>query len=282
VLPQLAIVILCVVILFALIGYLIAQEAIEMDQIKVYSLTFPQRSTVFNLDNGKLALTVHNDPAYPILLNVYGLNSYSNTAAIFASDFVDEFGDILDSEKVLFNNSRQLTLDSNSNDPQKIAITMMDNKKAGSFQGWFILLIGTDTTTSIPISFSTPPMISAALLWIVVGILTSIVFWEIIKYLNNVIRIQIGNGLNYEPTAQANITLKVQAYNKRLSGRKGKARVAIINFATALFGLSVAFITLIITNAAWTNLLTIDIYDKLVLIGLGLGVQSAKELVDKT
>jgi len=271
--------------LIALVLYLLAQEAIEMNQVKVYSLTFPEHSTIFNLDNGKLTLTVQNNPTYPHLLSVYGLNT---PATIFASDFVHESGDIVDFWKVQFNNSGQLILNGNSNDPQKIEISIIDSKKAGSFQGWFILLIGSDTT-SIPISFSTPPMMSAALLWIVVGILLSIVFWEIIKFANNEIRIKalcdIGDkqlkDFYYAPTAKANIALKVQAYEERLSDTWGKARVAIIDIATALFGLSVAFITLITTNATVTSLLTIDSYDKLVLIGLGLAVQSVKELVDK-
>jgi hypothetical protein len=278
--PQVAIIIVCILILIAIVSYLVSQEEFEKNQIKIYSLAFTPGSTTFSLDNVKLAFTVDNNSIYPHLLSVYGLNSYNNTpVTIFASDFVDENGDIIDSGKVQFNNSRQLILDSTSNDPQRIEITITDSKKAGSFQGWFILLIGADTT-SIPINASTPPMISSALLWTAVGILVSIIFWEIIKYIDYTRTDKIRPYLSGNPIAVANANVKVQAYKKRLSDNKGRARVAIVDIATAGFGLALAFIGLL-SNAFVTNLLTIDFYEKLVLIGLGLGIGSAKEIVDK-
>jgi hypothetical protein len=278
--PQVAIIIVCILILIAIVSYLVSQEEFEKNQIKIYSLAFTPGSTTFSLDNVKLAFTVDNNSIYPHLLSVYGLNSHNNTpVTIFASDFVDENGDIIDSGKVQFNNSRQLILDSTSNDPQRIEITITDSKKAGSFQGWFILLIGADTT-SIPINASTPPMISSALLWTAVGILVSIIFWEIIKYIDYTRADKIRPCLSGNPIAVANANVKVQAYKKRLSDNKGRARVAIVDIATAGFGLALAFIGLL-SNAFVTNLLTIDFYEKLVLIGLGLGIGSAKEIVDK-
>jgi hypothetical protein len=278
--PQVAIIIVCILILIAIVSYLVSQEEFEKNQIKIYSLAFTPGSTTFSLDNVKLAFTVDNNSIYPHLLSVYGLNSHNNTpVTIFASDFVDENGDIIDSGKVQFNNSRQLILDSTSNDPQRIEITITDSKKAGSFQGWFILLIGADTT-SIPINASTPPMISSALLWTAVGILVSIIFWEIIKYIDYTRADKIRPCLSGNPIAVSNANVKVQAYKKRLSDNKGRARVAIVDIATAGFGLALAFIGLL-SNAFVTNLLTIDFYEKLVLIGLGLGIGSAKEIVDK-
>jgi hypothetical protein len=278
--PQVGIIIVCILISIAIVSYLVSQEEFEKNQIKIYSLAFTPGSTTFSLDNVKLAFTVDNNSIYPHLLSVYGLNSYNNTpVTIFASDFVDENGDIIDSGKVQFNDSRQLILDSTSNDPQRIEITITDSKKAGSFQGWFILLIGADTT-SIPINASTPPMISSALLWTAVGILVSIIFWEIIKYIDYTRADKIRPYLSGNPIAVANADVKVQAYKNRLSDNKGRARVAIVDIATAGFGLALAFIGLL-SNASVTNLLTIDFYEKLVLIGLGLGIGSAKEIVDK-
>src|SRR5215208_2717958 len=119
--PQVGIIIVCILISIAIVSYLVSQEEFEKNQIKIYSLAFTPGSTTFSLDNVKLAFTVDNNSIYPHLLSVYGLNSYNNTpVTIFASDFVDENGDIIDSGKVQFNNSRQLILDSTSNDPQRI------------------------------------------------------------------------------------------------------------------------------------------------------------------
>jgi hypothetical protein len=277
---QVTIIIICIGILIAIVLFLVAQEEFEKNQIKVYSLTFTPGSTTFSLDNVKLAFTVDNEPTYPHILTVYGLNSHSNTqATIFASDFVNENGDIIDSGQIQFDNSRQLILDTTSNDPQRIDIRITDSKKAGSFQGWFILLIGADIS-SIPINASTPPMILAALLWTAVGILISIISWEIIKWTDYTRADKMVSDLKSNPIALANATIKVKAYEERLSGTKGKARVAIINIATAVFGLAVAFIGLL-SNPFVTNLLTTDSYEKIVLIGLGLGIGSAKEIVDK-
>jgi hypothetical protein len=277
--PQIAIIIICMIILIAIVLHLISQEELEKNEIKIYSLTFTQGSTTFSLDNVKLAFTVDNNPTHPHLLSIYGVNSYSNTqVTIFASDFVDENGDIIESGKVQFNNNRQLILDT-SNDPQRIEIKITDSKKAGTFQGWFILLIGADIT-SIPINASTPPMISNALLWTAVGILISIIFWEIIKYIDYTRADKIRPYLRGNPIAVANANVKMQAYKKRLSDNKGRVRVAIVDIATAGFGLAIAFIGLL-SNPFVTDILTIDFYEKLVLIGLGLGIGSAKEIVDK-
>jgi hypothetical protein len=78
----------------------------------------------------------------------------------------------------------------------------------------------------------------------------------------------------------ANAKSRIRSSQERLSTKKGKARIAIIDIGSAGFGMAVTFLALF-NNPFVTNLQVIDSIEIWTLFGIGLGIGSLKEIVDK-
>jgi hypothetical protein len=78
----------------------------------------------------------------------------------------------------------------------------------------------------------------------------------------------------------ANVRNKIVAAKKRVADGKQKVRLAIIDIITAGFGVAIALIG-VLSDALVTNLQVLGNMEILTLIGIGLGVGSLKEIVDK-
>jgi hypothetical protein len=139
---------------------------------------------------------------------------------------------------------------------------------------------------------ATEPKLCAALLWVVVGILTSIIFWEIIKYIAQVKKIESEiPGDNEKPTmtktdgsvkfnaaALRRIELHKYVENKLIS--KNIAKVTTIDIATVGFGIAVGLLALL-NQGYVTAIRLVEPIDIAALFGLGLGIGSLREFVTK-
>jgi hypothetical protein len=115
-------------------------------------------------------------------LVIYGLNN-ATSVNITASHITDETNNIFES---LTASAPTLMHKKNNGDYlhiSNVTINISEPLKPGSYQGWIFITNKTNgMNLSIPVNVETGPQVYMALWWVIIGILTSIIFWEIIKY----------------------------------------------------------------------------------------------------
>jgi len=189
------------------------------------------------------------------------------------------------------------------------------SKAYGSYQGWVLVRTGETLLTSFSITAETQPLIMVATLWVLIGIFLSLTLWELIKYVKrkeaeckeNDLQIE-AQSVTAEVTSLRSVrfgpiyTSEVDRLNaiafkkmqesalwgqvavglkERWSKWRSLVKIIILQFGSIAFGIAIGFLG-IYNNTAVTNLLVIGVQEILILLGLGLGIGSLKELVDKT
>ena len=177
-------------------------------------------------------------------------------------------------------------------------------------QGYFMVrspVTKGNQTFSIPLALQTLPMINRAILWVLVGIFMALGFWEVFKYLDkrltqtgaeNEIRgarievprkitaatdiLGIENFLKSVGHVQSVATkmAKAEALESRYATPQSTAKIGILQIGSVALGIAVAYIGLL-NNDYVANIRAIGFQDAIVLIGLGLGIGSLKEIFDK-
>lgn len=298
---------------------IVHQNNIDKDT-KSYFITFDIDLTVFDIDNGKLTITVDNNPnGNNHNLNIYGLSPSSNNgqAKISASDLSNGAGTIIDSQKIVFDPS-VIPLRPLSTNPEKVNLSIENSKEAGTFHGRIFLLIG-QSLTSVPIKASTAPLLTIAILWVLVGIAAAIAFWEIIRYLEK-LKLQVQkkeiidkisvtrkkynqplkasaipaeqeayldnkNRLEEETRsdmiAAANVETKIASFQARLADKKQTFRTVLIEIASAAFPIAIAILAFF-NDTFVNNLQNINELERWTLIGIGFGIGTVNKLVDRS
>jgi hypothetical protein len=179
-------VIICFEFSAILTGLLLLHQSNLDKEDKMYSLTFKDDLTTFDIGNGKLSLTAQNSPSYPHVLNIYGLGTYSNgtETMISSSDLSNQAGDVIEETKIELDPQRIPYDSETAMDPKSLGLSISDSKQAGTFNGYLLMSIG-QKITSIPLVASTQPLQLIAIGWVVVGAAASIGLWEIIRFFNN-------------------------------------------------------------------------------------------------
>ena len=131
-------------------------------------------------------------------------------------------------------------------------------------------------TTSIPFKIATEPLLIDALLWVLVGILISVISWEVINHLTT-IHIRAISKDYIESNKE--LGHKLARYEKRWAG-VGLARQTIYIIGSAGFAMSVGIVSLF-ANDFVTGQRAIDFIDIIAFIGIGMGIGSIKEFVDR-
>jgi hypothetical protein len=255
-------------------------------------LSFDGKSAFY--DGTKLTMIVDNNESNSRkTLSIYGLDSKIKSQDINASDLAGEMHTIRMNDRLNF------TVVDPLGEPKQVKV-WIPNLKPGSYQGW--VYISSKGNNSIPITISTGPKVSIALLWVVIGILTSIIFWEIIKYIAQVKKVEEDKapeisadikkieGKNLTPEEKKNkiakirrdhIKPKLDDYLERQLASKTFLKVATIDIGTIGFGISVGFLALL-SQGYVTAIRVITPIDIAALLGLGLGIGSLREFVNKS
>jgi hypothetical protein len=123
-----------------------------------------------------------------------------------------------------------------------------------------------------------------ALVWVVIGILTSIIFWEIVKYLAQVKKTDddypnVQGPTGYQDRSKHR-SQKLSKYVEQRFASKTAPRITIIDVGTIGFGIAVGFLALL-SQGYVTGIRVINPLNIFALVGLGLGIGSLRELVDK-
>ena len=278
-------------------------QHLTLIQLKPISLTFDGKAS---FHDGNLELLVdNNQKGSPKILNVYGLDREDQISKS-SSYLVD------DTHKI--NTYTMLTLASNnpSANPRLYYVTIPILEFPGSYNGW-------KDTLPIPVTITTEPKIAQALLWVIIGILGSIFFWELINYINQIKKAQtetqttIQNDNNkmddivnetkttkkavmdFMQNAKGNLAdvnhKSIKQYLKETRKRlethitrnlasKAFVKVSIIDLGKILFGIAVSFLALL-SQGYVTTLRVIGPLEILALVGLGLGIGSLREFLNK-
>ena len=284
--------------LLVIFGYTTDQD----DKLKEYEINF---NGEINFKNDELTAIVNNTNNGGFI-SIYGLNR-SQSYFIHPTYLAGQKGNELilqgDDFKVI-SNAEPIVL--------KISPS---SEKSGSYDGWVLIRTDKSLLTSISITAETEPLMLLATLWVLVGIFLSLTLWELIKYFKrkeaeskkkalqeeaNTLTTQVTDlrvagapdisAQYYIDILNTDVFQKLQEsaiwgeiasnLSSRWSKWKSFFRIIILEFGTIAFGIAVGLLG-IYSNASVTNLLSIGVHEILILLGLGLGIGSLKELIDK-
>jgi hypothetical protein len=275
-----------VLVIFSAASYVF----IGVGQMKNYSLTFNGNGdTTFENSNFMVTADNHNEPSK--LLHIYGLNKMPFIANISSTYLSYQNGRI----------SQNLTFDHNASKLTNVRIehsayplnVSIDILQGGIFQGRLILDTA-NATYSIPIVVTTEPLIVGGILMVIVGILLSITIWEAIKYFNKKIYENQVNALvpsntqfaafsaqqHTDMRAAAIIKARAKALENRYSNASDSSKQILLNVGSIIFGIAIGIFALP-NNQYITGLRVIDGTAVIVLLGIGLGIGSLREFLEK-
>jgi hypothetical protein len=281
----------------ALATFIVASYiSIQVDHMKGYSLSFGGNGDT-TFENSNFMVTVDNHNERSKVLHIHGLSNTPFLANISSTYLSDQNGRI--SENVTFDgNSPKLTnlkID-RSTHPLNVVVNI---QQGGIFQGRLILETA-NVTYSIPIVVTTKPLIVGCILIVIVGILLSITIWEIIKNSNKKIYNKQADELvpqqnmqNYQEfmnmdfrqrqtrvSAAAIIKARAETLENRYSNANDSSKQILLNIGSIVFGIAIGIFALP-NNQYITGLRIIDGTAVIVLLGIGLGIGSLREFLEK-
>lgn len=223
------------------------------------------------------------------IINIFGLN-LSGNESITLTDMIGETGNIKSTN--IEHKVYPKIMPQNQMEPTRISL-ITSATKPGLFQGLMLFTESKNSTlTSIPLTLSSDTVTNYAVIWILVGVFSSFIFWEFIKVnQKKVVRKKLGplqsqTNLLHNGALAENMVARVKYeriddyLRKRYSTKAGAGRIAFVDIVSVAFGVGVGFIGLL-NNDYVTSLRLITLEVMIVLFGIGLGIGSIKELVDK-
>jgi len=211
---------------------------------------------------------------------------------MFSSPLSTQTGKVIDFLVFKDNKNQKVSLNMSGDNNTSIGVSV-ENLNSGHYYGWLYLTNGSSLT--IPISISTEPKVIQAMILVVIGVLLSIIFWEIFFYFNKRFHIctrkkilrNIGLNDNYDALtiAQKNQdeqvkkkTARIEKVRKRYV-EENAIKIASFEVASVVFGI-VAGLVGALTDSYVTSSIEITPLIAATLIGTGLGIGSLKGLVD--
>jgi hypothetical protein len=256
---------------------------------KNYTLTFNGELTY---NNGPMMLAVDNNNKSNLKkIIIYGT---TGNTTISATHLMDESHLAIKSADITFGRNLTFPLNVIKGEPKVINVSIK-NIQPGEYSG--AIIFKGNTTVSVPIKVATEPLIINAFLWVLIGILLSVILWELINYLTfqqhhdtykkhtQAKHTQLKNTQEQELKQKLNDELYIKIRKHTLWHRNrwhgaGLKKQTIYIIGSAGFAMSVGVISLF-TNDFVTGQLVIGPVEIVVLIGIGLGAGSLKEFVDR-
>jgi hypothetical protein len=164
------------------------------------------------------------------------------------------------------------------------------------------LYLTNGSTFTIPIIVSTEPKVIHAVILVVIGVLLSIIFWEIFVYINKKFNLATANRLKTMDVPalrtrtgfvnlndsqimakQAQIVQRKMERVRKVESRyrytENAIKIVTFDVASVTFGIITGLVGLM-SNTYVTSLIEISWIDAITLIGIGLGIGSLKGIVD--
>jgi hypothetical protein len=229
-------------------------------------------SLVFSVFDDKLTFIINNDVKNQTkTFNIYGLNDTINISA--SEFFEDKSGEII---IVNFENSAMVQVHNIGEVPTKVGISL-EPAKSGSYHG--SIFVSNEGKVSVPLLIDIKPQMAILVMIVTDGIALSIALWSIIKFLNE--KYKIGIEGFYLTTEAPDNPLTIETYLKAKKVTKSVVlKNIILDIGMIAFGIALGFTTLF-DNPFITGVHNLGIIEIIVLIGIGLGIGSLKEIVIK-
>ena len=282
---------LVVVIVFAIIAGILLSLGLyhfftQFSSKKTYSVTF----------NGK---RTYND--YPVSafiddfqrINVFEPNNMSQPYVIPLTHMIGQEASI-NSANINYTISLK---PSPHNQTELLIIQVNANSTTpGQFEGLIMISEGNNNThISIPITLRSNVMTFNAIIWILVGIFASFIFWELMKA-NQKERVKgklksfkeetnTFDKINHPGVAE-NLVQRIkheriyEYLESRFKTGSVAGKIVFVDIMSVIFGIAVGLIGLL-NNDFVTNILVMTPQSIVILFGTGLAIGSIKELVDK-
>jgi hypothetical protein len=257
-----------------------------------YSLNFDKNSTY---SEGNLSIVIgNNGHSSSKILNIYGQSP--EKISIFSSILATQTGKVINN--LTFDGNSIYTLNGLAKSPTRINNVGVDNIQSGLYYGFLYLADGNLVT--IPITVSTEGKVAQVITLVVIGVLTSILFWEIFFIFNPIVSKKTLAGLDNKITdlrnkAKNNLitaqeTTRLNKYIEKADNRRVRimdinnryltraAKILTIDVASVGFGILTGIIGIFSTSVV--SLVEINEVDAFILFGIGLGIGSLKGFVD--
>jgi hypothetical protein len=232
-------------------------------------------------DHGNLSYIIYNvDNASNKKLIIYGLDNNS-MVTLFFSNMTDDTKNIY---YISFCNEHlspipKLTFYRNATDPYQANLCLPNHINPGIYQG--LLFIHGKNNSSIPIKVTTEPKVYVAIIWIIIGVISAIVIWELIHYFDKNKEANKKFAKRRDLTdygkAKYHDTSLNQYVTNRFSNSAGTTKIRLIDVGTVMMGIAVGLLSSL-NQAAVNQIRVFTPVDILTLIGIGLGVGSLREL----
>jgi hypothetical protein len=239
-------------------------------------------SQTFSIFDGALTFVINNNLNTPAkTVSVYGFNG-PVSLDISASGFVeDKTGDTV---SLQLDSSTDTHLDNVGSTPTTFTVGV-DPLKGGLYHGAIFITSGPNNSPA-DIVVDVKPRMSVLIMIIIDGIALSIAAWSVIKFLNERFKI-IKKGLTMEGlyiAGEPKLGVKPLSVTAFLEAKKVTRGVVlkniILDVGTIAFGIALGLTTLV-DNAFITGIHNLGVVEIIILIGIGLGIGSLKEIVYK-
>lgn len=187
------VVVVCIILIFFL--------GVTYGQLENWGMSPSQPRYSLNLDrnltytNGSLSIVVgNNGNSTGKVLNVYGVGNKNQSTTIFSSLLATQTGKII--QNLTFGANRTYKIQNNNAFPVAIKPVEPKGLRSGIYHGF--LYLRSEKLATVPITVSTEPKVAQATIIVVVGVLASILFWEVFFFLNRIMNTRSNNLLRAE------------------------------------------------------------------------------------
>ena len=234
----------------------------------------------FSIFDGAFTFVIHNNwNVNDKIVTIYGFSG-PVSLDIFASEFVDDMTG--DPVSLLLDGGARTRIDNVGPSPQVFRVSV-DPLRGGLYHGAMFITNG-GNNAPVEIAADVKPQMSILIMIVIDGIALSIAAWSIIKFFNERFKIILK-----EPTMQGFYTagepeagakpLSVTEYLKAKKVTRGVVlKNIILDIGMIAFGMALGLTTLI-DNSFITEIHSLGLVEVLILIGIGLGIGSLKEIL---
>jgi hypothetical protein len=257
---------------------------------KAYSITFDGdlRYNAGNVtliindkeNNEKLIRAFIFDTVYPVTISAFPL--------------IDQSGIPYEPLNLKFNNEAVLSLSASDFEDFQTNINLTINQAAldhGLYQGWMFITT-TDYYYPVKIELSTLPLVNQVIILVLMGVISSVWVWEVIKY-SGIKKeekkitdfVERSKELDVDSqtlkVAAAESMIKIARARQRVSqpGRTG-LKILISEFVISVLIIFISLVTVFPDEKA-QSVLSIGMPEVIYFLALGLAAGSLKELIDK-
>ena len=205
---------------------------------------------------------------------IYGTGAQSEIT-LSSSIFKDSTSD--KSIELKFNDNQSITINNIGTSPNtvKLSVTLLES---GIYHGLIFIVNNTnDDQEMIPFTVDIKPKITQPIMLVVDGIVISIALWKLLKYFNGMYGAIVIDNIKIASSSNTR-----RGFREYLDDRKATNitifKNGILDIGTIIFGIALGIIALF-NDPFVLGVHTLGPLDKIILIGMGLGIGSLKEFI---